>query len=160
MVTLEQVRAQSAPELYPRHVLPGCSSALVLFAAAWHGKQDAVWIADAGLTATCVDVDDDRLNEMADAYPDDWEFVAADVFDYTARTPRQWDVVTIDCPTNLFDRCADLLPLWCLLARRAVILGCSVFTDVVPPAGWATSERLRRSDFRGGVDWAVMGPVT
>lgn len=158
MVTLEDVRAQSAPELYPRHVLVECSSALVLFAAAWHGKQDAVWIADAGLTATCVDLDADRLDEMEAAYPDGWEFVALDVFDFAVLTENQWDVVSIDCPTNLFDRCSDFLPVWCLLARRAVVLGSGEFTVVLPPAGWEITEQLRRSSFNGGVYWTVIKP--
>lgn len=158
MVTLEQVRAQAAPDLYPRHVLVGCEDALVLFAAAWHGKQDAVWIAEAGLTATCVDLDVDRLTEMAEAYPPDWQFVDMDVFDYANRAERLWDVVSIDAPTNLFDRSAELLPLWCLLARKAVVVGCGKQTVFVTPTGWERTDVVHRSNFQGGVYWAVFQP--
>lgn len=156
MVTLEAVRASASPDLYPRHLLPGCESALVLFAAAWHGKQDAVWMAEAGLAATCVDVDAAKLDEMAGAYPDGWEYVVSDVFEYVLRTERKWDVVSIDCPTNLFERCAELLPLWCRVARKAVVLGCGAGTMVVVPEGWSTGARLHRSNFNGGVCWAVL----
>lgn len=156
VVSLDAIREQGAADLYPRHVLAGCKDALVLFAAAFHGKQDAVWIADAGLTATCVDVDQFKLMQMEDAYPDDWEFVCADVFEYAARTDHQWDVVSIDCPSNLFVRCAEILPLWCLLARKAVVLGCEGRTLAAIPDGWRETERLHRSNFAGGVYWAVI----
>lgn len=155
-VTLAAVRREASAELYPRHVLTGCESALVLFAAAWHGKQDAVWMAEAGLTATCVDVDGDRLSEMEAAYPSGWEFVAADAFDYATAAERQWDVVSLDPFTNLIDRCAGMLPLWCLLARKAVVLGCCEATDVLAPTGWRVTEMLHRSTFVGGVFWAVL----
>lgn len=160
MVTLQAVRASASPDLYPRHLLPGCESALVLFAAAWHGKQDAVWMAEAGLATTCVDTDQEKLLEMALVYPDDWQFVEADVFEYVLRTERQWDVVSIDCPTNLFDRCAELLPLWCRVARKAVVLGCGIDTVIVVPEGWLTGARMHRSNFNGGVCWAVLQKLT
>jgi hypothetical protein len=156
VVTLDRVRAEAAPETYPVRVLEGCESALVLFAAAWHGKQDAIHVADAGLSATCVDTDAVRLGEMAEAYPADWEFVTADVFEYAARADRQWDVVSIDCPTNLFDMCAALVPLWCLLARRAVVIGSGPNTETVTPEGWLRPPCLKRSNFAGGVYWIVL----
>lgn len=154
MVSLEQVRAKAAPQLYPRHVLVGCDDALVLFAAAWHGKQDAVWMEEAGLRATCVDLDAVRLAEMAEAYPDTWEFVDMDVFDYTTRTERMWDVVSIDSPTNLFDQTERLLALWALIARNAIIIG-SDDRLMIPPKGWEQTEKLYRSSFNGGVYWQV-----
>ena len=157
-MTLEQVRAGGSPALYPRHVLPGCDTALVLFAAAFYGQQDAVWIAEAGLTATCVDLDHNKLEEMRDAYPDDWEFVAGDVFEYVSRTNDRWDVVSIDCPSNLFAHCAAFVPVWCILARKAVVLGTGREPFTAPP-GWQVTERLYRSSFKGGTYWAVLEPV-
>jgi hypothetical protein len=157
VVTLEQVRADAVAELYPRHLLPGCRDALVLFAAAFHGQQDAVWFAEAGLNATCVDTDAERLAEMADVYPAGWDFVEADAFEFATMATRQWDVVSVDCPTNLFGRCAEMLPVWCLIARRAVVLGCA--SKPVTPDGWRVSEMLYRSSFAGGVKWAVVVPV-
>lgn len=154
--TLDAIRQPSAAALYPSAVLDGCESALVMFAAAFLGAQDAVWIADAGLTATCVDTDLEKVAEMAPAYPTDWEYVVGDAFDYATRTKRRWDVVSVDCPSNLFERCAEFLPVWCLLARRAVVLGCGRGTEIVAPDGWQVTDRLHRSNFRGGVYWAVL----
>lgn len=157
--TLETIRDSRGAALYPRRVLDGAETALVLFAAAFHGRQDAIHVADAGLAATCVDLDGGRLAEMEAAYPDGWEYVTGDVFEFAAQAERQWDVVSIDCPSNLFDECAGLLPLWCRLARRAVVLGCGMGTDVLVPDGWRVTELLHRSSFRGGVYWAVVEPV-
>jgi hypothetical protein len=156
VLTLEQVRKGAAPAIYPRQALVGCADALVLFAAAFHGQQDAVWIAEAGMTATCVDIDADKLSEMSDAYPTHWDFVTGDVFEFALRTEKWWDVVSIDCPSNLFARCAELVPLWCRIARRTVILGTDRRTSIDPPDGWTLGEKLHRSGNYGGVYWAVL----
>jgi hypothetical protein len=156
VVTLDTIRAQgSAP--FPTEALEGSTTALVLFAAAFHGKQDAIHIADAGLTATCVDTDAKRLGEMVLAYPEQWEYVTGDAFEYALITERQWDVVSVDCPTNLFDKCEEWLSVWTMLARRLVVLG----TDdrmLEPPDGWELVEIRYRSGFNGGTYWAVLKP--
>jgi hypothetical protein len=156
VVTLDQIHDPAGADLFPRYVLKGCETALVLFAAAFHGRQDAYWVQEAGLTGTCVDTDAGKLAEMTDVYPADWEFVIGDVFEYASSTGRTWDVVTVDCPTNLFAACADALLLWCELADRAVVLGCGPNTPVLPPAGWMLTERRFRSGNFGGVYWAVL----
>jgi hypothetical protein len=145
-VTLDEVRAGAAPAIYPRHILVGCETGLVLFAAA------------AEVATTCVDLDGDKLDEMRAVYPEGWEFAQADVFEYAAAADRKWDVVSLDPPSNLFDQCDTLLPLWCLLANRAVILGTGKNSRVGPPPGWGVSERIRRSGFFGGVYWTVVEP--
>jgi hypothetical protein len=155
---LEQVREGAEPAIYPQAVLEGCETALVLFAAAFHGQQDAVWFAEAGLAATCVDVDAEKLGEMEQVYPQDWEYVYGDAFAYATAADRVWDVVSLDPPSDLFARCAELLPLWCLLANRAVILGTGKDTLVVPPPGWQITNRLWRSWFQGGTYWTVVKP--
>jgi hypothetical protein len=137
-------------------MLAGCESALVLFAAAWLGRQDAVYMADAGLVATCVDRDETRLLEMRSFYPNDWRFVCADVFEFAEQTGDQWDVVSLDPFTNEFQRCAQLLPLWCDLARDAVVVATGPGVAMSIPDGWRMSEMRRRSDFKGGVYWAVL----
>jgi hypothetical protein len=157
VVTLDSIRAQgSAP--FPTEALEGSTTALVLFAAAFHGRQDAIHIADANLTATCVDTDAHKLGEMVLAYPERWEYVTGDAFEYALRTERQWDVVTLDPPSNLFQDCADRLPVWCRLARRAVMLGTGKTTRVEAPEGWAVTGTLWRSVFLGGVYWTVLEP--
>ena len=39
-MTLEQVRKRAAAQTFPRHVLEGCETGLVLFAAAFHTKRE------------------------------------------------------------------------------------------------------------------------
>jgi len=143
-------------DIYPTDLLTGCETALVLFAAAFGGRQDAAFIADAGLAATCVDQDGDRLLEMAINYPAGWEFVHRDVYEFVREETRRWDVVSADPWTTQFDRCADLLPTLCRLARRAVILGTGPGTILGAADGWRETSRVHRSDYRGGTYWATV----
>lgn len=159
MTTLAEVRDLHAGVSYPGWVLRGREDALVLFAAAWMGRQDAFWVHDAGLVGTCVDHDGAKLAEMQALYPDTWEFIQADVYEYGAIVQRQWDVVSLDCPSDQFQRCADHVQLWCDLARYAVVLGTGLGTVVEVPDGWAVTDVRKRSDFVGGVWWTVLEPV-
>lgn len=145
-----------AQGVFPSDVLVGCDTALVIFCAAFGGKQDAHWIAEAGLTATCVDEDGKKMDEMWRAFPEHWEFVTADAYEFAAHSDRQWDVVTLDPFTHDFERCADCIEMWCRLARRAVVIGTGNETVVEVPAGWQVSAVLRRSDYQGGVFWTVL----
>jgi hypothetical protein len=159
MVTLEEVREKAAPDTFPRHVLDGCDTGLVLFAAGFHGCQDAIWLAEAGVRATCVDVDHGKLGEMVLAYPEGWEYVHGDVFAYTSgawERSQTWDVVTIDCPTGAFERCARLASRWCDLARQTVVLGSVRDPELRVPGGWSVTETVHRSDYKGGTYWTVL----
>lgn len=156
MEGLAIVRDPGNAASYPTDLLERCDTALILFAAGFHGAQDAVWIADAGLGATCVDHDAAKLGEMVLAYPVGWEYVPKDVWLYAGMTNRTWDLVSIDCPSGAFDVCAEQLDRWCALANRAVVLGCGQNTDVNPPEGWKITDVRKRSEFAGGVYWAVI----
>lgn len=158
MKTLEQVRDPGAGLSFPCDRLTG-EDALVLFAAAFLGRQDAFWIAEAGLLGTCVDLDQKKLREMEELYPAGWNFLYAEVFEFANATQGVWDVVSIDCPSGAFHRCARLLPLWCGLAERLVILGTSPTTRIDPPPGWELVDRRHRSTFKGGTEWAVLEPA-
>jgi hypothetical protein len=140
---------------YPRSLLQRCETALVLFAAGFHGLNDGVFLADAGIRATCVDTDAEKLNEMLRIYPDDWTFVVADAYEY-ATVSGKWDLVSVDPYTNQFQRCADLVDAWCALARVAVVLGTGVGTKVDPPAGWEITETRFRTSYDGGTFWTVL----
>lgn len=156
--SLEQIR-DADDQGFPQEVLVGCESALVLFAAGFYGRQDAFWIAEAGLKATCVDVDGERLQVMRAIYPEGWEFVEVDAYEYAElswRMHRVWDVVTADPYTNHFTVCADNIDGWCRLARRAVILGTGVDTSVTVPPGWRVESVWQRSTYKGGVWWTVL----
>ena len=157
-LTLSDVRDR-ADGTFPVDVLDSCSTALLLFAAGFHGQQDGIFVADAGLTGTCVDIRPQRLHEMAEIYPASWEFVVDDAFDFVSETRRRWDVVSVDCPSGLFERCAAMIDVWCSLARHAVVLGTSL--DVSRslrewPDQWQMTSILRRSNFAGGTYWLVL----
>jgi hypothetical protein len=129
----------------------------VVFSAGFHGRQDAYWVAAAGLTATCVDIR--PADAMAAVYPADWEFVQADAYDYADEQVlrgRGFDIVSLDPPTGQFTRCGENLYLWCALARSVVVLGVGVDTALSLPAGWTLTDIRFRSGFRGGVYWAVL----
>jgi hypothetical protein len=145
-------------DTFPVELLEGCHTGLVLFAARWHGRQDAIHLADAGLEGTAVDIDESRLVEMARVYPDDWDFYVDDVFEFAGEHHgvERWDVVTLDPFSELFDRVAALADLWTGLANRVVILGVGVETTIRPPAGWRIVLRRRRSSFAGGVYWVAL----
>jgi hypothetical protein len=45
------------------------------------------------------------------------------------------------------------------MARKAVILGTGVGTEVSAPDGWHVSDVRKRSDYDGGVYWTVLERV-
>lgn len=146
-------------EAFPAELLVGCEEGLVLFAAAFGGAQDARFLADAGLRATCVDIDKLRLDAMRPDYPPDWNFVYGDAFEFATlmkASRRRWDVVTVDCPTNLFPACSLAVDLWCSLARELVVLGCAADTFIDPSEPWRETDRRKRSNYAGGVFWSVI----
>jgi hypothetical protein len=162
-VALKQIVDHDAGLVFPRQVLSDSSTALCLFSAAWHGRQDAYWVAKRGLRATCVDLDAGRLDEMRNLYPSDWEFIQHDAFDFPAMhcervATRDWDAVVLDPYTNHFDRAAEYLPVWCAVANNVVILGMDG-RDLEVPHGWQIVQRRKRSHYNGGVWWVVLEPT-
>lgn len=146
---------------YPEWALQGCETALIVFAAEFGGMNDAAWIRDAGLRATCVDVNAEKLIDMEQWYPADWEFVVADAYNFHPEDwPHEgrWDVVSLDPFTNHFQKCADNIAEWCAMARRAVIIGTGTDTVIKSPAGWQQTDCVKRTDYQGGVYWTVLEP--
>ena len=101
---------------------------------------------------------------MAAIYPDEWTFVCDDVFEYARRRyaeGRTYDLVSLDPPTNLFERCADLdRPL--VLARPAPDRRSApaASTALGAPEGWRIDLRHPfRSAFRGGTYWTTLEPA-
>lgn len=161
-VTLDHIRAGADPT-FPTGRLEGLDDALLLFAGGFRGRNDGIHVADAGLTATCVDVRPDGLFEMSAVYPEGWAFVESDAFLFAAAAitaDLSYDVVVVDSPTGLFDRCAELVDTWARLARRLIVLGSGETTSVTAPPGWRIVEVTRRSGFRGGVYWTVLEAVS
>lgn len=154
--SLDEIRDEAARATYPTYLFDKCDTALILFAAGFWGRQDGYWIQEAGLDATCVDLDGKKLREMEALYPSSWEFEVGEVFEYCATTDRMWDLVSIDPPTDQFVRCGELIEDFCALALEAVVLGVGPNTTWEPPPGWEHTDTRWRSTFRGGVYWAVL----
>lgn len=145
---------------YPTRVLEGRETALIVFAAAFAGMNDAAWIAETPVQATCVDNDREKLEAMRDLYPDGWRFVLADAYDFAVDPKNvKWDVVSCDPFTNQFNDCAEFIGAWCRLAEHAVVIGTGIGTVVEPPDGWEITEVLKRTDYEGGVFWTVLEPA-
>jgi hypothetical protein len=135
-------------------------TALCLFCAEWLGRQDAYWVAKARLVGTCVDLQGGKLEQMRSLYPEGWDFVEADAYEFVDAAVKEelwWDVVTLDPWTGQFERCADLIDTWTTLARKVVVLGHGNYRLSAPaaPEGWRLEHKIRRSDFKGGVNWLV-----
>lgn len=119
---LDAISKEATP--FPAFLLPQGGTALSLFSAAFLGVNDAIYFARADMQATCVDIDEQRLDEMADLYPYDWDFVVSDAWAFAeeaAEEGRRWDVVTVDTYTGTdSERSIRSLYLWCSLADVAV----------------------------------------
>lgn len=141
---------------YPADMLPHGGTGLCLFAAAFLGHNDSVHMARRSMRVTCVDTDADRLAEMQTLYPDDWEFVATDAWEFAksaAEAGRTWDIVSVDTFTgDSTDRSLQSLDLWCSLARRAITVTISTEQQYTYQDGWRPSL-FRRSDL---ADWLVL----
>jgi hypothetical protein len=146
-------------DVYPVEHLKGLSTAFVGFAGGNEGRQDCQFIAAAGLEAVCVEKEPERLETLSGLFPDGWQFVQADVYEYAKQRYAQgarWDVVSLDPYTNQFQEAADEIPLWCSIARKIVILGSGLQTRRRIPDGWKVAGRWTRSSYQGGTYWIVL----
>lgn len=154
--------ATAALDPFPTHLLKGSQSALIVFAAAFGGRQDAQHIRDAGMTAMCVDSDSEALERMRPNYPNDWLMIDTDAFEFLDKALNRgflFDVVTMDPFTGLtMDKTIEHLPDFCSLATRLVVCGCDG-REVQPPEGWRIKSKTWRSGRQGGIYWVVLVPV-
>lgn len=151
--SLEHVAMQARP--YPTHLLEGCETGLVLFAAAFLGHNDAIHFALEDVQTTCVDVNADRLEEMSELYPDEWRFVADDAWHFAERHVGrdQWDAVSVDTFTGeAMDRSLQNLGLWGSLARKFVTVTLTDGASYTVPSGF-NSYHFERGP---GVYWLVL----
>lgn len=135
--TLEHVAQEAHP--YPVELLEGAESGLLLFAAGFLGHNDGVHFAERGIPCDCVDVDRDRLEEMRQLYPRDWNFHVDDAFDFAREAVgrRRWDVVSVDTFTgDVMERALEHLRIWTALANRAVTVTLTAGTSYAAPRGW------------------------
>lgn len=147
-----------AGEVFPHHVLDGARSVLLMFCAGFYGRNDGYWVWESGIDdVTGVDVDWERLEVMSNLYPDSWEFIKADCFEY--QPGRKFDVVVVDAPTPLTYQAARWLGRWTMFAEQAVVVGVHwkplVEHGFNPPHGWSVTSLVKRADHRGGTYWLV-----
>jgi hypothetical protein len=97
---------------------------LLLFGAYFKGENDGRFLHDAGLTCTVIDNQQHLLDAMAPDYPDSWEFICADAFDYAQATDRTWDVVSVDPSSPEEPRTLRWADTFRKLANMMTIVGC------------------------------------
>ncbi len=154
-LTYESIRNEEDGKNFPRDVLYGMEDALVFFAAGFYGSQDAFWIAEAGMRATCIDIDAAKLEAMKAVYPNDWTWIVANVWEDDVTYPEA-DVVTVDCGSQDFERVAAYADRFCALARHFAILGTGENSMLVAPPGFELNRLIKRSDYAGGTYWAAL----
>lgn len=152
--TFQDLR-QQARAGYPSHLLPHHGTGLAIFSAGFWGWNDVIHLANADMTVTCVDTDQEKLWEMADLYPDGWSFYCMDAWEFARDNSglERWDVVTVDPWTQTITEALESLPLWCELADQFVTIGCFMNeTTPPPPEGWRGSVLPRNAK----VGWLVL----
>lgn len=151
---LDRISRDAQP--YPAYLLPHGGTGLVLFSAAFQGRNDAIHMARQDMTVTCVDINADRLLEMSLRYPAGWEFVCRDAWEFATDASskgKRWDVVSADTFTGTAtERSLKTLALWCALARTVVTATIVVGQDYRVPDGWR-GHTFPRSD---RVSWLVL----
>ncbi len=101
--TLDMLRARSL--FYPAEYLAGKKSALAVFVTYFLGRNDVVYLLDAGIPAvTLVDQDSVGLNLMTRIYPAHWSYLVSDYrryLDEALARGERFDVVSCDPPMFL-----------------------------------------------------------
>lgn len=152
--TLTHVAQEARP--YPTYLLEGAHSGLCLFSAAFYGHNEAIHFALEGLHTTCVDIDGEKLEAMADLYPKEWLFICRDAWDFAekhAADGDRWDIVSVDTfRGNATERSLKSLDLWCSLANKAVVATLELGQTYETPEGWTAHTFQRNSE----VFWLVL----
>lgn len=152
--TLEHVACEARP--YPTYLLENAETGLCLFSAAFMGHNDVIHFALEYVRAICVDVDAVKLAAMAELYPDEWEFVVADAWEFAAQAAEngdRWDVVSVDTfRGNATERSLRDLSVWCAIANTAVVATLEDGQTYETPDGWDDQLFRRNSE----VYWLIL----
>lgn len=152
--TLEHIATEARP--YPTYLLEDAETGLCLFSAAFMGHNDVIHYALENVRATCVDVDEQKLQAMAAIYPSDWTFVVGDAWEFAETADNKgdlWDVVSVDTfRGHATERSLKTLDLWCSIALRAVVATLEEGQEYDVPAGWSDQLFRRNSE----VFWLVL----
>lgn len=149
--SLEAIAADASH--FPENELRGCKTALMLFCAAFMGRNDCIWVAQTDIVATCVDTDGEKLAAMGAIYPEAWTFTHGDAWQVATRLQKRgetFDLVVCDTWTgDLLDRVLASLDLWTSLANRVVLTTYKRDLPYETPAGWRASVLARTTN----VEW-------
>lgn len=152
---------------FPREILDGVESALILFGSGRGGAADGRWFAEARIeNVTVVDWDAATLDPMMASAPASWRCVCTDISEFErVLLSRKWGHVSADPPSQLAPQILERMQRWleCAYASATITLYRHCFIgepsldapELVPPAGWTFTELILRSDFRGGIYWLV-----
>lgn len=174
--SLDEVRAAADPASFPMQVLAGHPRTVSFFSAAFHGRNDCIHLADAGVTdALLVDIDETKLGQMRALYPPTWRYAAGDAYvvaESLRAAGETFDLVVVDAWQSDAARALDALPVWLRLSRQRVL--------VTLPRAWLDARGLAaeagavetwlrghgcdvrvaslhfRADWTGGVWWLVV----
>ncbi len=148
---------------YPAYSLPRGGTALALFAAGFHGWNDVIHMARKDMEITCVDVDANKLWEMAEIYPQPIAYHVEDAWDFAteaASKGTRWDVVSVDpFMGNAAEKAWESIPLWMSLARELVTVTVASDAEFVLSEGpVAEGERWRYSMYprSSRASWLVL----
>jgi len=97
--TVEQVE-HSAQRAFPYKLFHRVESACCFFTAQFYGKNDVVHLNRVGVkNVTLVDLDKKKLEHMEEIYPETWETVVADAFEFASAAlaaGKQYELVVCD----------------------------------------------------------------
>jgi hypothetical protein len=154
--TLEHIACEARP--YPTYLLEDAETGLCLFSAAFYGHNAEIHFALEDVHTTCVDTDQEKLRVMETLYPEDWNFVCEDAWDFAEKAALReetWDIVSVDTfRGNATDRSLADLSVWTDIANTAVM---ATLEDTQVhmyeiPDGWKASHFRRNSE----VLWLVL----
>ena len=152
--TLEHVAGEARP--YPTYLLEDAKTGLCLFSAAFGGHNEAIHFALENVETTCVDIDQEKLHAMVGLYPEDWDFICQDAWEFAEHAfaeGKRWDVVGVDTfRGNATERSLKTLELWCSIAEKAVVATLEAGQMYQVPEGFTAQHFKRNSE----VFWLVL----
>jgi len=113
-------------------VFEGCQSMAIFFCAAFYGEHDAIYALTHNVPeVTLIDIDEEKMNEMKNIYPTNWEFITGDAPQIASRFLKEgktFDIVTCDpwspyTPKILNEYFVDF---WKLANKYFMVGGCDL----------------------------------